>query len=867
MTISKRHGKYNVLVMGNTQAGKSTLIEHIKRYADPSYEIDKLRIGNGSWSKTDVTHSFSINSSLPIYEVYQIKDGKTVSLEDISTRLDKDDYDDLINTSSKHMGFRPTTQNDKKKVESIDFTIIDTPGLNDTEGRDASHAVNIITEIIRAKHFSLIIIVQSFLTLPDIKLLSALEFYADVFRGLHESIMLLYSHVDYDKMHQSDKTLRALEEMNNSLSNILRSAQDQRDDNQKEQIYPFMTISLASNNRPVVNCLNKNTIRKILLSSKRPPCILDTSPSNVERMRSINHPSKLNEKEGEAAAKHPQPKNDDIKGLEEMGAEEEQEAVGGDDLTQINILLVGDSQSGKSSLVETMKMYGDVDYKADTSRIHRRIRSSDARVRATPFISDLHTVEVRNIDDGENKIIDIEHMAKTMPEEDFEDLLYLSKKLVEIKNIPSQGKKYRYNIFEGPSLNGSGESFERNIFSIHKAIVESKKEFHQVLFILAPGPITTGIQATIRIFSNVFSELAPLLSFVHTKFDYMKLHRDNLDYMKERQEILQRYIHMKDDAKAGHFMIDCSLENTGRPVQVAMTQNTIHNILKTATQQTPIQIKNYLMTKTEKMVMIDSKLKWQARDDFQETLKEIAENNKALFDIRSEIRRLNEEYMAKDVEQNRARNNEDPTTRVDLELIFDKSYRNKKPACPSSLLGTMTFEKQPRWIEHVHIVGDNVEIVQQLGGISCNYWKTIFRHKNADAASLSVKLYAKKLGADGKPLGESPELAAIRETREDREKKLAAIEERMRCVRKLQEEYNFLRDSVLRESLPNAVLEQLTSQGVYESRNVPYDTIKDIYIKSGGIYSAASLATERFMATGSYFGRRKDSDDESDDDK
>ncbi|KAG0312140.1 hypothetical protein BG000_006392, partial [Podila horticola] len=154
-------------------------------------------------------------------------------------------------------------------------------------------------------------------------------------------------------------------------------------------------------------------------------------------------------------------------------------------------------------------------------------RFADEKVKITAFLVDLHTVQIRKVKGtaGEYEVVDRQEEAKRMSEKDFEDLLNLDPKNVETAIMGSNGtKKYRFNIYEGPSLNEGGGNFEKNIFSVHRTLVESEAQFHQVLFTLAPGPITSAIRTTIRVCSDIFSDLASLFLFVYTKIDYPKLH-------------------------------------------------------------------------------------------------------------------------------------------------------------------------------------------------------------------------------------------------------------------------------------------------------------------------------------------------------
>ncbi|KAF8999712.1 hypothetical protein BGZ52_010437, partial [Haplosporangium bisporale] len=107
------------------------------------------------------------------------------------------------------------------------------------------------------------------------------------------------------------------------------------------QEYSSLTIDLVSKKRPVVNSLIRNTIREILKKATKPAVTMDTSSQNIDRIRAMN----------------------------ERPAEVEEADVGGEDLEQINILLIGDVQSGKTSLVETFRLYADPAYRAKTEHI------------------------------------------------------------------------------------------------------------------------------------------------------------------------------------------------------------------------------------------------------------------------------------------------------------------------------------------------------------------------------------------------------------------------------------------------------------------------------------------------------------------
>ncbi|KAF9996476.1 hypothetical protein BGZ65_007935, partial [Modicella reniformis] len=121
---------YNVLLLGPTQAGKSTFLESVKQYADSSYDINIKRIGNGNMSHTQDVIEDEVMTSLPIYKLYDMNDdGRELDTTQIKTEsafkklLARDD--DLELRAEELPGSK-----------LVRFRIIDTPGLDDTNGND-----------------------------------------------------------------------------------------------------------------------------------------------------------------------------------------------------------------------------------------------------------------------------------------------------------------------------------------------------------------------------------------------------------------------------------------------------------------------------------------------------------------------------------------------------------------------------------------------------------------------------------------------------------------------------------------------------------------------------------------------------------
>ncbi|KAG0010832.1 hypothetical protein BGZ81_002529 [Podila clonocystis] len=197
--------KYSVLVLGKTQSGKSALIEYIKNYANPGYSIDRSLLGHGNLSKTESPRSIYVSSNLPTYEVFHKESGEVIDLEDFSRKAEnEDEYRYMLSLRDSHVHMRLARRDPDISLENVEFRFMDTPGLNITRGRDGKHSINIISEIINTHSFNLIVIVLSFLDPLTLEQQLALEYYADVLRGLHSRIVILHTHVDPTDIHSSN---------------------------------------------------------------------------------------------------------------------------------------------------------------------------------------------------------------------------------------------------------------------------------------------------------------------------------------------------------------------------------------------------------------------------------------------------------------------------------------------------------------------------------------------------------------------------------------------------------------------------------------------------------------------------------------
>ncbi|KAK3169506.1 hypothetical protein OEA41_008890 [Lepraria neglecta] len=120
----------NVLVVGETQNGKSTMIRQMGVYAGvPDINV-KIRFGNVSCTRN--VGQYDISTALRRYYLTDLN-GKGIK---------KKDYSDLVDLMNDDAKVVAATPEDGGKV--VKLTFFDTPGLDDSDGNDMEIMANIV---------------------------------------------------------------------------------------------------------------------------------------------------------------------------------------------------------------------------------------------------------------------------------------------------------------------------------------------------------------------------------------------------------------------------------------------------------------------------------------------------------------------------------------------------------------------------------------------------------------------------------------------------------------------------------------------------------------------------------------------------
>jgi len=180
---------------------------------------------------------------------------------------------------------------------------LDTPGIEDTNGKDAEHAKKIIDAMTKMQSFNLIIIIISCEDTPSKSHQLAFNYYSKVihtFQGHHSNIVFLYTHVEYEKCHHSNADhFSVMERRHKAFSQLFRrQGSHNHEDVSKSTVepYPMYNIDFDKRQRSITKCMRLMTLRDILTHVVNSPAVaLDTSASNLRQIRNIVHPDEPNQ--------------------------------------------------------------------------------------------------------------------------------------------------------------------------------------------------------------------------------------------------------------------------------------------------------------------------------------------------------------------------------------------------------------------------------------------------------------------------------------------------------------------------------------------------------------------------------------------
>ncbi|KAG0336594.1 hypothetical protein BG004_007970 [Podila humilis] len=305
-------------------------------------------------------------------------------------------------------------------------------------------------------------------------------------------------------------------------------------------------------------------------------------------------------------------------------------------MTTYNVLVLGETQSGKSTLIECMKKYADPTATIDFAAIGNGFVSHTEQIRYSTITTNLpECIVVRK---GGEKVNYGEFRTDGGDEWDYEDKINQRKNMaLEYENPRLNDGPAIFNLIDTPGLNATVEGDdEKHIQRIFNCLIEAKT-IHLLIITISSGPFTQGLQDAIKTYVDMFPDFNGIIAFVHTHFDYKNFHPEQkrfLDVIDLRTASLNKIMKR---STFPHFKIDCDITNK-KPIRESITQNTLQQILELATINNPIDMLHTVVNKTRKMRDIDNIL----RDKFEATTKTI--ENTLRFKIPEDGDMLSETY-------------------------------------------------------------------------------------------------------------------------------------------------------------------------------------------------------------------------------
>ncbi|KAF9947189.1 hypothetical protein BGZ70_002832 [Mortierella alpina] len=213
---------YNILLLGQTQSGKTTFLEGIRRYVDPLCAVDTQAIGNGHSSTTQEVYSKTVETDLaeyrlldmatpstlnPMQYVFFQPQDNTAGREIDSAELFGGDalhYQRLFSRLDDLRVLQKGTSDEKR----CRLCILDTPGLDDTDGRDVNNVAKIVEALSSSRSVHLVLIMIATTTPLTPELRSTLRTYADIFSEMKGLMAFVHTKCDYRFQHSSDQQHR-----------------------------------------------------------------------------------------------------------------------------------------------------------------------------------------------------------------------------------------------------------------------------------------------------------------------------------------------------------------------------------------------------------------------------------------------------------------------------------------------------------------------------------------------------------------------------------------------------------------------------------------------------------------------------------
>ncbi|KAF9961507.1 hypothetical protein BGZ72_003345 [Mortierella alpina] len=265
---------YNIVLLGPTQSGKTTFVQSIRKYADPTCSVDRTNIG-GSTTQQLLVHR--VDTNFPDYRLFtnssRQASTREIDLDKLTTKLTSTYSTPLFSSlfrrtvmDSFHAGVvcKPITA-PSSPISSLN--IVDAPPLDGALGGEVRHIANVLSALRRLGPIHLVLIMVS--TTAPIYNVDSLEAFADICQNMGDLIVFVHT-----KARPQDLSCTKWEQDMQGRKRTLEAifCRDQR-----SPVHFVIDCDLTARD-PALIAIRNHVIHKILLRATK------TTPVDVSNM-------------------------------------------------------------------------------------------------------------------------------------------------------------------------------------------------------------------------------------------------------------------------------------------------------------------------------------------------------------------------------------------------------------------------------------------------------------------------------------------------------------------------------------------------------------------------------------------------------
>ncbi|KAG0361532.1 hypothetical protein BGZ54_009055, partial [Gamsiella multidivaricata] len=426
-----------------------------------------------------------------------------------------------------------------------------------------------------------------------------------------------------------------------------------------------------------------------------------------------------------------------------------------------NILLLGQTQAGKSTFLQAIREYADPNCEIDQESIGSGSRSCTTEVRTQEVEIDFPEYSLYDTNPSlyfnPTRYKGTFFLSQDTPVEKevtVADLLGCSnhkqyKQKIDYydydlrRDKPSHLPKSKIRVFDTPGLNDTSSHDERNVAKILSALINAGSVHLVLIMIARQTPLTMELKNALETYYNIFSAMGSLITIVHTKVDYRSQHHEDhreMDFFKERKTELRK-IMGRDHL---HHKIDCNLEED-RLAYKYLRLHTIRKLLLQAVSNIPVQLSNMQLCKTPKMIDIDGLIQKEFRDKLKRIAKKIprinnaikTSNEAAICDVDSKITEI--KYEIREIKEFIKNNDTE-----DLELSHEAEYQENWRLFGYRQELKLKSPDFDYTIDDIHVEQSKIEIRESKGGKGYKFWSVRLMREPYQYGTYYVKLYVKR---------------------------------------------------------------------------------------------------------------------------